>query len=146
MPTAAKVVAALFFAALGYLSADIAKPLLPEGTPTHWMNETVAFFGLLMGWNVVGTRVGDGTRASFGYGLTAAVLTAFWSLFMFAGADMLDKSMARRYRGPIEALQDMFGIFTDYAAMILVPSMFLAIVIGGGFGGYIAEWASRRWK
>ena len=146
MPTAAKVIAALFFAALGYFAADLVKPLLPEGTPTRWMNETVALLGLLMGWNVVGKRVGDGPRASMGYGLTASVLTTFWSLFAFSFSDMLEKSMDRRYRGPVEAIQDMFGIFTDYAVLIMVPAMFIAILVGGAFGGWIAEWANRRWN
>ncbi len=42
MPTFAKVIAAVYFAALGFLCADLVKPLLAEGTPTVWLNETLA--------------------------------------------------------------------------------------------------------
>jgi hypothetical protein len=146
MPTAAKVVAALFFAALGYFSADLAKPLLPEGTRTQWMNEVVALFGLLMGWNVVGRRVGDGVRASLGYGITASLLATVWSVGAFALADMLERSMDRRYRGVMDALQDMVRLFSEFGLLIMVPSIFVAIVVGGAVGGWLSEWANRRWN
>jgi nitrogen fixation/metabolism regulation signal transduction histidine kinase len=146
MPTAAKVVAALFFAALGYFSADLVKPLLPEGTRTQWMNEVVALFGVLMGWNVVGSRVGDGVRASLGYGITAALLVTIWSVGAFALADMLERSMDRRYRGVMDALQDMVRLISEFGLLIMVPSIFVAVVVGGAVGGWLSEWASRRWK
>lgn len=146
MPTAAKVIAALFFAALGYFSADLVKPLLTEGTRTQWMNETVGAFGLLMGWNVVGKRVGDGAWASMGYGITAALLTTVWSVGAFALAEMLGRSLDRRYRGVMDALQDMVRFISEYGLLIMVPAIFIAVVAGGALGGWLSERANRRWS
>jgi len=85
MPTASKVVAAVYFAALAYFCADLVKPLLPEGTRTGMFNEVLAVIGALSGWKMSGQRAGDGVRAGFGYGLTTSALIVFWGIFLFAG-------------------------------------------------------------
>ena len=145
MPTAARAISAILFAVLGYFIAEMVVPLLPEGMPTTWLNEPVAAIGLLMGWNVVGRRAGDGYRASMGYGLTAVALIAFWSVVIFAGYDMLQNSIDRRYRGPMEAVQAFFGISVAHFRLIATPEILGSLFFGGVFGGWIAEWASRRW-
>ena len=78
MPTFAKVIAAVYFAALGFLCADLVKPLLAAGTPTVWLNETLAALGAVNGWMMSGGRAGDGTRAGIGYGLTTSALIVAW--------------------------------------------------------------------
>ena len=146
MPTAAKVVGALFFAALGYFTADLVKPLLPEGTQTVWLNETVAAIGLVFGWTMAGGRAGEGYRASLGYGLTAAVLIAFWSVVMSAGAEMIEMSLDRRYRGPMQAIKSMFAISWGMFKLIWTKEIIVAAVVGGMFGGWLCEWSSKRWN
>ncbi len=146
MPTAAKLVGAIFFAILGYFTADLVKPLLPEGTKAQWLNETVAAFGMLFGWTMAGSRAGDGYRAALGYGLTAAALMAFWSVVAFAGAEMLQRSIDHRYRGPMAAVKSMFGIAWGMFKMIAIKEIIIAAIIGGMFGGWLAEWASKRWN
>ncbi|MFV2036543.1 MAG: TrgA family protein, partial [Paracoccaceae bacterium] len=132
-----KVIAAVFFAALGYFAADLVLPLLPEGTRAKWLNETLAGVGAISGWIMSGARAGDGTRAGFGYGLTTVVLIIGWGVFLFAGAKMLEFSIDRRYDGPMEALQSMFAIGIGYLRLIAVPEIAIAAIVGGLFGGWL---------
>lgn len=85
MPTGPKLIAALFFAALGWFGADLVKPLLPEGTQVGKFNIVVAAIGWASGWFMCGARAGDGIRAGFGYGLTSAALIVFWGMLIFSG-------------------------------------------------------------
>ena len=114
MPTAAKLIAAIFFAFLGWFCGDLVVPLLPEGTNPGWLNEVLAVLGALIGSRISGRRAGDGLRPSLGYGLTSSALILFWGAFVFAGYEMYQLSLDRRYDGPIEALQSMVGIGLDY--------------------------------
>lgn len=145
MPTVPKVIAALFFAALGYFCGDLVKPLLPEGTRTGMLNETLAAIGFAMGWVMSGARAGDGIRAGFGYGLTTAALLTFWGIFFFAGYEALQMSLNRRFHGPIEAIQGMVEIGLEYAVLIATPSIIGSLVLGGLFGGWLTEWSAKRW-
>ena len=146
MPTIPKVIAALFFAALGYFCGDLVKPLLPEGTRTGLLNETLAAIGVVCGWIMSGKRAGDGTRAGFGYGLTTAAMLTFWGLFFFAGYEALDMSMNRRFHGPMDALKGMVGIGLEYAVLIATPAIIGSLIIGGLFGGWLTEWVAKRWS
>lgn len=145
MPTAAKLTAALFFAALAWLCADLIRPLLPEGTQVGYLNYTLAAVGAICGWLMSGARAGDGTRSGFGLGLTSAALLVFWGTFIVAGNEMLALSMSGRFGGPMVALQAMVGIMIGYFKLIAVPQIVLALVVGGLFGGWLTEWADDRW-
>ena len=100
MLTIPKLIAALFFAALGFFCGDLVKPLLPEGTRTGLMNETLAALGAISGWRISGARAGLGTKSGLGYGLTSAGVIAFWGVFLFAGQKALQLSIDKRFQGP----------------------------------------------
>lgn len=146
MPTAAKLTAAIFFALLGWFSGDLVKAVLPEGARTGLINETLAALGAVSGSMMSGRRAGDGYRASFGYGLTTAALITFWGIFSFAGYEMLQRSLDRRYDGAIEALQEMVSLGLEYSVLIAVPSIIGTIIVGGLFGGWLTEWVAKRWS
>jgi len=146
MPTAAKLTAAVFFALLGWFAGDLVKPLLPEGTPANWLNETLAIIGALMGTIMSGRNAGRGVRAGFGYGLTTVALIAFWGIFAFAFQRMLSMSLDNRFKGPIEAIQEMVGIMMDHAVLVAVTPIVSTAIIGGLFGGWITEWVAKRWS
>ena len=145
MPTIPKAIAALFFAALAYFVGDLIKPLLPEGTRTGLLNETLAVIGGLSGWRISGGRAGLGLRAGLGYGLTSVGVTVFWGLLSFSGYKMLQYSLDRRFSGPIEALQEMVSFAMEYMVLISVPTVLGAMIVGGLFGGWLTEWAAKRW-
>jgi len=146
MLTVPKLIAALFFAALGYFAGDLVKPLLPEGTRTVWLNETLAVLGLISGWRMSGSRAGFGTRSGLGYGLTSAGLIAFWGVFFFSGEKMLQYSLDKRFDGPMEALRSMVEFMLDFSVLIAVPTVIGAAIFGGLFGGWLTEWVAKRWN
>jgi hypothetical protein len=145
MLTIPKVIAGLFFAALGFFVADLIKPLLPEGTRASLLNETLAIIGFVSGWIMAGAKAGDGTRAGLGYGLTSSGLLVFLGLFAFSGYEALDRSMNRRYDGPMEAIMGMIGLGMEYAVLIATPSIVGTMIVGGLFGGWLTEWSAKRW-
>ncbi len=146
MPTTAGLVAAIFFAALGWFCADLIKPLLPEATAVGLFSPVSAAFGAVIGWVFAGRRLYAGLGRGFGIGLTTSALLAFWVLLSFSGYEMLRFSMRMRYDGPIEALQDMFRIMVDYAWLVTTPSVIGTLVIGGLIGGWLTEQAAKRWE
>jgi len=145
MLTFAKVIAALYFAALGFFCGDLVKPLLADGTPAVWLHETLAALGAINGWLMSGGRAGGGTRAGIGYWLTTSALIVAWGVFFLAGSEMIEMSIARRYDGPIEALQSMVAIGFGYFKLIAVPEVIGSAIVGGIFGGWLTEWVAERW-
>lgn len=146
MLTMPKLVAAVFFAALGYFCGDLIKPVLPEGTRVVWLNETLAALGLVCGWKMSGGRAGGGTASAYGYGLTTSGLIAFWGVFLFAGNKALQYSLDKRYKGPMDALKSMVEFMLEYFVLIAIPTVAIAAIVGGLFGGWLTEWVSKRWS
>lgn len=146
MPTAAKLVAALFFAALGWFCADLVKPQLPEGTQALWFSPVSAAWGLIVGWTFCGRRIVDRDATGPTMGLTTVLLMVFWVLLSFSGTDMIRFSLRKRYDGPVEALQSMFEIAIDYLKLAATPEVIGALVVGGLIGGFLTKAASQRWS
>jgi len=132
--------------ALGWFAADLVKPILPEGTKTGLLNETMAVIGFLSGWMMAGARAGEGVRSALGYGLTSSALIVFWGVLVFSSYEMLDLSLKSRFHGPMEAIKAMIGIAIDYIKLISIPEIIGTMIVGGLFGGWLAEWAAKRWS
>jgi len=145
MPTGAKLIGALTFAALAYFLSDLIKPLLPEGTPTGRLSEVNAIVGLLMGWKVMGGGAGKTYRQSFGYGFTTLAAIVFWCLLVWSGHEMLKRSMKLYYDGPTEALQEMAQLYVDYAKTAAVQEVMIPAVVGVIFVSWLTEYFARRW-
>ena len=146
MPTAAKLFAAVAFAAVAYLAAGIYSRGLPEGTPTGLLGPVCAGLGLICGWRVTGPLAGRGVMAAMGTGVRTSVTIAFWALLVFSITRMLRESTRMIYDGPMEALQSVFSWMLVYGKLLLTPEVLAALLLGGVFGGWLAEWASERWR
>jgi len=146
MPTASKLFGAVYFAAMAWFACDLVVPLLPEGTQVGWFNPIMAITGWVMGWLMAGGRAGDGTVSGFGYGLTTSLLIVFWGVLIWSGYEMITLSTKGRYGGPVIALQAMVAIAIDYLKLISTPEVLGTLVVGGMFGGWLAEWAAKRWS
>lgn len=146
MPTLPKAVAALFFAALGYFIGDLIRPLLPEGTKAGMLGITLAGIGALCGWYMSGAKAGHGLRAGLGYGLTTVGLMFFWGDVVFSGQKMLAFAIDKRLKGPMNALKSMVGFIMENAVMVATPTIIIAVIVGGLFGGWIVEWVARRFS
>ncbi len=146
MPTAAKAIAALCLAALAYISSELVKTLLPE--IVNWGNFSIwnAALGAVVGWFVVGSRAGRGTKDAIGNGITGVAALIFWALFLHASYEMFQLSMKRRFDGPVEAFAAVFEIGIEYGSLFLNPMMIVVFIIGALVTGYLSEYAARHWK
>ena len=147
MPTASKLVAALWFALLGWFAAELAKGHMPEGTQFGWFSYMTGVIGFVVGWRFLGERAGDTMRAAYGYGFTASILLVFWALLYFSGEEMIHRALDTRYRGPMHALAGMVDLFKDHALSVVIRfDVAITLVVGGLFGGWLTEQTARRWS
>ncbi|NUB45158.1 TrgA family protein [Fertoebacter nigrum] len=146
MPTAAKLVAAIVFAALGFMAAELFKPAMPEGTQFGLFSPICAGIGLLCGWIVMGPLAGRGTWAAMGSGVRTAATIAFWALLGFSIYEMVLRSMKLRYDGPMEAVLAVFDLMLERGRLMLMPDLLGLLLLGGLLGGVLVEWAGRRWR
>ena len=146
MYTAPRLVAALLLAVVGFAVSELIKPLMPEGTQFGLFSFVNAGLGAIMGWVVIGSRVGRGMAAAVGNGVTGAAALMFWGLFLQAGNEMLRLSLRRRYDGPVEGLTDLFRIGIDYALTMSTGPVLGTLFAGGIVAAMLAEVASRHWR
>ncbi len=146
MPTAAKLVAAVMFAAVGFLAAQAYVPSLPEGTQIGFLREICAGLGLVIGWFVMGRLVGKGYVEAVGFGIRTSVTVLFWAVLGFSIYEVILRSTKMMYDGPMEALLGVFDLVIYYGKMMGSPEFIGTLLIGGVLGGIAAEWAGRRWS
>ncbi|MGP3695704.1 TrgA family protein [Rhodobacter sp. NSM] len=146
MPTAAKLFAALAFAALGFLGGRLFAGQLPQGTPTTVFGPTAAGVGLICGWMISGAMAGRGYVAAMSTGVRTVVTTAFVALLGYSVYIMILRALRMLYHGPIEALLGVFSLMMNHAKLLATPEILAVLFLGGLIGGSISEWAGRRWK
>lgn len=146
MPTAARLVAAICLAGLGYLVSGQIVPLLPEGTFVGNFGYINAAVGLVCGWLVMGPRAGRGATAAINNGLTGMAALVFWGLIVHSTKEMVDLAMRNFYDGPFEAIMAVLYISFDYARLIFTPEIVITLLLGGVVSGLATEYASRKWR
>ncbi len=145
MPTAARMITAVLFAALAFYTSGIAKTLLPEGTPTGVFTPWAMFVSALCAWQVFGRLIGRGYVSSINTGVYAIAVAMFFVTTLFSIVEMIKRSMRLQYDGPMDALVGMFGIALEYGVMFLDPRIGGTLLIGGIVTGIIGEWAENKW-
>lgn len=146
MPTAAKLAASVLFALVAALGAQAVKPQFSPGTQFGNFVWICAGIGVLVGWRVMGPRVGRGLATAAGSGIATSFVVVFWCLFVFATNEMVQRSIKGRYDGPFDAVIKGFGIAAEYAVILVHPTVLGIVLIGGMASGMAVEWVSRRWR
>jgi len=146
MPTAARIVAAVLLAALGWFVSELIKPLFPPEQQTGWFSEANAVIGFLVGWVFMGKRAGDTYSGALGYGLTGAVLLVIWGLFLHSFYEMIEKSLRKQYDQPLEAVVAIFEIMIKHAPVLINPIVIGTLLIGSMIIGVIVEFVGRRFE
>lgn len=146
MPTAAKLVASALFALVALFGAQAVKTLFPPGTQFGYFVWICMGIGILVGWRVMGPRVGRGMSTAAGSGIATSFVVIFWCIFFFAGNEMVQRSIKGRYEGPFDAVIKGFGIAADYAVLIVHPMVLGIVLFGGMVSGMVVEWVSRHWR
>jgi hypothetical protein len=146
MFTMPRLVAAVLLAITGFLGSELIKPLMPEGTQFGRFSLVNLGLGAIMGWVVIGSRVGRGLVPAINNGVTGTAALIFWGLFVQAGYEMLRLSLRRRYDGPVEALTDLFRLGKDYALTMATAPVLGTLFLGGILAAFLAEIAARHWR
>ncbi|MBP9185031.1 MAG: TrgA family protein [Fuscovulum sp.] len=146
MPTAAKLVAAVCFALVGWLAANAHIPALGESATFGLFREITALIGVIVGWGTMGRLVGQGYGEAVGSGLRTAVTLAFFALLGFSTYQMVQESTKMVYDGPMDAVLGIFEFMMDNGRKMLTPGVLGILGIGGAVAGLLSEWASRRWR
>ncbi len=146
MPTAAKLIAAMLFALIGVIGAQIYAPLLPEATPVRGLIPSAVIIGLLCGWLLMGRIAGRGYGTSIGNGISTTVALSFWMLLLWSLVEMIERSTKMRYDGPLEAVLGGMGLMVEYGTLMIHTQLLGVIVIGGAVAGMATEWCARRWS
>jgi len=146
MPTGAKLVGAVCFAALGFLTALLFLPHIPDGQRGQWFAPSSAGLGAVVGWMVMGRLVGGDYKAAARAGLGTAGWLFFWGLLVFSLRVMLIRSYGQWYKNPMDALTSLYGIGADYGLMAMRIEVLGPLIVGGMCAGVITEFASRRWR
>jgi len=146
MPTTAELVAASGLGIVGWVGSDMIRPLMPPDTSFGWFNYVNLVLGALCGWVVTGKRVGFGWAEGFSAGLTGVGALVVWGLFAQSFAEMLSRSLDRRYTGPVEGLTAMVELAVEFGTYLLNGPLIGFLCVGGILTGLVAEWVARRWS
>jgi hypothetical protein len=146
MPTAAKLVAAICFAAIGWLAANAHIPALGENAAYGLFREITAVIGALVGWLVMGGLVGQNYGEAAGSGLRTSVTLVFFALLVFSTYGMLQNASKMVYDGPMDAVLAIFQLMMENGREMLTVGVLTLLIGGGMLGGVVTEWSSRRWR
>jgi len=149
MPTAARLVSAVLLAALAYIVTTMyMNAMLAEDPDSNfgWLLEANLAISALVGWILLGGRVGNQYSVAIGLGLTSVASTLFLCLFAQSVWEMLAMSLDRRFDGPMEALIGAIELGVNFGAEFLSPNVIIVLITGGVIVGPAAEWISRRWR
>ena len=84
MPTAGKLISALGLAALGWQATQVVKEIWPIEENFGYFSPFTAVLGLLVGWVVMGKRIGRGFMGGISAGLTGLFALLFWSFLLLS--------------------------------------------------------------
>lgn len=146
MPTAAKLVAAICFAAIGWIAANAHIPALGENAAYGFFREITAVIGALVGWLVMGNLVGQNYAEAAGSGLRTSVTLVFFALLAFSTQGMLKNATKNIYDGPMDAVLAIFQIMMENGRDMLTVGVLTVLIGGGMLGGVVTEWANRKWR
>ena len=147
MPTAGKLIGAVLFAALAWYVSELVKQYLPlEGAGATLLSPVNGFFGLVMGWRVMGRHAGQGYMPALGFGLTTIFAITFWVLLIWSAYEMIKRAVRGRYDGPVEALLAMSDLMIENAVFLLEPQVLGTAVAGSLVLALVTEFFARRWS
>ncbi|MDA0924259.1 MAG: TrgA family protein [Proteobacteria bacterium] len=146
LPTAARLAAALWFFAVGWLTALQVLATFPDGTPATYFPLSLAIIGLWQGWSVAGRGVGEGRTVAMAHGLRCAVQMAFFGLVVFSARAVYYRALNMRYDDLADAMEAVLVQFIAYGVQSLTIPIWGVLLAGGVIGGLICEAVARRWR
>lgn len=137
MPTAAKLVAAIAFAAIGYALFVSMLAVYGDERVPQFLLPLCLGSGLAMGWVVCGKNA-MGLKSGVGNGYTAIVGQGFIIIFVLSFMVMINRSLRGRYDGPMDAVVAHFLLMYENAFKFATPEIGIIMLVGGFVGGALA--------
>lgn len=144
MPTPAKLVCAILFAALAWYSADtLVREALPEGVVVGKFREWIALAGLIIGWKVIGKTctgpTNKGTRISVAItsGIGGAVILVLLGLFFHSAYATLNESLTSKYTEVGLAAEAWMEVMWKDAKIVSNPVALVTLFGGAAVVGLI---------
>ena len=138
MPTPAKLVGAVLFAALAWAVAEaIVATLLPEGTRTAWFREALAAAAFVIGWRTIGAeatgRMRRGTTMT--RAATAGIAAAAQLLVLGVVMHSFGRMIANSLDGKYTQIGRAWTAWMDFLwadVVLLSDGAVLGLLFGGG--------------
>ena len=146
MPTAAKLIAAIFFAVTTMIASELFKPYMPEGYQFGYFTYMNGVIAASVGWKLIGGRAGHGVTSAINNGVTALVALVLVLLFTHSFRLMILQSTGIGYGSLSEALQDVAQKMVDHGLLLLNTDILMAFGLGTFVTAILAEAASRHWR
>lgn len=137
MPTAARLVAAVAFAIVGYFIYTSMLLVYGDDTVPKFLMPLCIGAGIWAGWVLCGAHA-SGIVSGIGTGYTAVIAQVFWIALIMSFVEMIQLALRRRYDGPVEAVVDVFSIMFTNGMRFGTPQFFMVIAVGGVVGGVLA--------
>lgn len=137
MPTAAKLMAAVAFAIVGYFIYVAMVPSFGDTSIPRFLLPVCIGVGAWAGWVFCGTKAMS-VRSGIGTGFSAVVAMGVCILFIMSFEQMIQLSLRRRYDGPMEAIVDVFNLMFQNLTDFATPVMGITLLAGGLLAGLVA--------
>ena len=144
MPTAGKLVSAIGLGALAWFATAVVKAIWPVEQNFGYFSPFAALVGLVMGWRVMGRRLGRGYVQGISAGWTGLFALVFWVVLLLAFYEMIQRSLKLRYDGPFDAALGMGEIALTYLANAAHLPLVGLLLGGAAVLGLVAEAITRR--
>ncbi|NVO23057.1 TrgA family protein [Donghicola sp. C2-DW-16] len=146
MPTAARLIAAIFMALTGVILALKLREVRPALQYYQFFIEYNMFLGAVIGWQLVGPRVGNGWARAAVAGINGGFVTVLLVFMSLATREMLIRAFRKLYDHALEAVLAAVKIgISDFMA-IAVTMTIAPVFMGAVLSGLGAEAAHRRWR
>lgn len=146
MPTAAKLVGALSYGAIGGAAAVQGVPTLPPEVVPGYLVPLSAIMGLWCGWSMIGRSKPGSVSVTLTQSVVTLGVMVVAVLLAVSCWDMVARSMRLRYDGPGEAVLDVANLFVGYGQLMLVPPVLTVLALGAVIGAALVAFAARVWR
>lgn len=136
--------AAVVFGLFGWYLAGITVPYFPESNAPDFWVAAAALTGVVLGWQICGSRAGNGYNAATGVGISTAVAMALVILFILGFNQMIKNAMRLRYDGPTESVVDVFNLMYEHGLYFADVSIGVTLLVGGIICAWLTEFVGRR--
>ncbi len=147
MPTAAKLVAGICFAIIGFLAALMFNATAETETglgPS--ILTSAAIIGFLCGWVVLGRRPGLGGFESVASGIAAVIASLVFACILYGFSNFMSGLMHGAYASPMQALVSWLRVSVLLFVQTVTPSVWSILVLGGAIAGRLTGIANFRWS